>query len=56
MPRFFFRVKVAPTSATERKEVAAPDFLEGIQTLAAWHPGIHILKREGIQVRSPGYA
>ncbi len=56
MPRFFLRVKVAPTSATERKEVAAPDFLQGIQTLAAWQPGIHILKREGIQVRSPAHA
>ncbi len=48
MPRFFFRVKVAPTSESELKEVGAPDFLQGIQTLAAWHPGIYILKLEGI--------
>jgi len=42
MPIFFFHVKVSPTSATELKEVAAPDFLRAIQPLATWHPGIHI--------------
>lgn len=48
MPIFLFRVKVSPTAETELKEVAAPDFLDAVQTLAAWRPGIHILKLEGV--------
>ncbi len=43
MPIYFFRVKVTSASATELKEVAAPDFLQALQTLATWHPGIRIL-------------
>jgi hypothetical protein len=56
MPIYLFSVKVAPTSETELKEVAAPDFLKAVQTLAAWRPGIHILKLEGVHIGSPGHA
>jgi len=56
MQIFFFTVKVAPTAETELKEVAAPDFLQAVQVLATWHPGIHILKLEGIHTGSPGHA
>ncbi|MCI0483480.1 MAG: hypothetical protein L0Y78_02735 [candidate division NC10 bacterium] len=56
MPMFFFTVKVTATAETELKEVAAPDFLEAVQTLAAWRPGIYILKFEGIHTGSPGHA
>jgi hypothetical protein len=56
MTIFFFSVNVTPTSETELKEVAAPDFLKAVQTLAAWRPGIHILKLEGIHMGSPGHA
>ena len=52
MTIFFFSVKVTPTSETELKEVAAPDFLKAVQTLAAWRPGVHILKLEGIHMGS----
>ncbi len=48
MPIFVFRVKVTPQSEAELKEVAAPDFTKAVQTLAAWRPGIHILKFEGV--------
>ena len=56
MTIFFFSVKVTLTAETELKEVAAPDFLQAVQVLAAWHPGIHILKLEGIHTGSPGHA
>ncbi len=56
MPVFLFRVKVTSESETELKEVAAPDFTKAVQTLAAWRPGIHILKFEGIFVNSPAHA
>ena len=56
MPIFFFSVKVTPASETELKEVAAPDFVRAVQTLAAWRPGIHILKLEGIHTGSPAHA
>jgi hypothetical protein len=56
MPIFFFSVKVTPASETELKEVAAPDFVRAVQTLAAWRPGIHILRLEGIHTSSPGHA
>jgi len=56
MTIFFFSVKVTPTAETELKEVAAPDFLEAVQTLPAWCPGIHILKFEGIHTGSPAHA
>lgn len=48
MPLFVFRVQVDPAAEPELKEVAAPDFVEAVQTLAAWRPGIHILKLEGV--------
>ena len=56
MQIFFFSVKVTPTAEPEVKGVAAPDFLRAVQTLAAWRPGIHIVKLEGIHNGSPGYA
>ena len=56
MPIFFFSVKVTPASETELKEVAAPDFVRAVQTLAAWRPGIHILRLEGIHTGSPAHA
>lgn len=56
MPTFFFSVKVTPTAETELKEVAAPDFLKAVQTLAAWHPGIHIVKLEGVHEGTIGHA
>ena len=56
MPIFLFTVKVTSESETELKEVAAPDFTKAVQTLAAWRPGIHILKFEGIFVNSPAHA
>jgi hypothetical protein len=40
MPIFFFSVKVTPSSEAELKKVATPDFLNAVQTLATWHPGI----------------
>lgn len=48
MPIFLFRVKIDSAAEAELKEVAAPDFVEAVQTLAAWRPGIHILKLEGV--------
>lgn len=48
MSIFLFRVKITPTSEAELKEVSAPDFVKAVQTLAAWRPGIHILKLEGV--------
>lgn len=48
MPIFLFRVQITPASEAELKEVAAPDFVEAVQTLAAWRPGIHIVKLEGV--------
>jgi len=56
MQIFFFRVRVTPTAELEVKGVAAPDFLRAVETLAAWRPGIHIVKLEGIHNGSPGYA
>lgn len=56
MPIFLFRVRITPASEAELKEVAAPDFVEAVQTLAAWRPGIHIVSLEGIHAGSSGYA
>lgn len=56
MPIFLFWVKVAPGSEAELKEVAAPDFTKAVQTLAAWRPGVHIVKLEGVLVSAPAYA
>jgi hypothetical protein len=56
MTIFFFRVKVTSESEAELKEVAAPDFTKAVQTLAAWRPGIHILKFEGVCARTPAHA
>jgi hypothetical protein len=56
MPVFFFTVKVTPTSESELTEVAAADFLQAVQTLAAWSPGIHILTLEGIHTGSPAHS
>lgn len=56
MPMFLFRVKVTPASEVELTEVAAPDFVTAVQTLAAWRPGIHILRLEGVYTYSPAYA
>ncbi|MFQ5961924.1 MAG: hypothetical protein ACE5MG_11055 [Candidatus Methylomirabilales bacterium] len=56
MPLFLFSVRVTPASETELQEVAAPDLTTAVQTLAAWHPGIHILKLEGVYAYSPAYA
>lgn len=56
MPIFLFRVKVTPESEAELKEVAAPDFTKAIQTLAAWRPGVHILKFEGVFAHTPAHA
>ncbi len=56
MPIFVFRVQVDPAAQVELKEVAAPDFLQAVQTLAASHPGIHILKLEGVFADYPAHA
>jgi hypothetical protein len=56
MTIFLFRVKVTPESEAELKEVAAPDFTKAVQTLAAWRPGIHILKLEGVCAGTPAHA
>lgn len=56
MPIFLFSVQVNPASHVELKEVAAPDFVKAVQTLAAWRPGIHILKLEGVYTQSPAHA
>lgn len=56
MPIFLFRVKFTPESEAELKEVAAPDFTKAVQALAAWRPGIHILKLEGVYIDSHAYA
>ena len=48
MPIFVFKVQVDPAAEPELKEVAAPDFVQAVQILAAWRPGIHILKLEGV--------
>ena len=56
MPIFLFTVQVNPASQVELKEVAAPDFVKAVQTLAAWRPGIHILKLEGVYTQSPAHA
>ena len=55
-PIFLFRVQTTPDSDPELREVAAPDFLEAVQTLARWCPGVHILKLEGICTIPPGHA
>jgi hypothetical protein len=56
MPIFLFTVQVNPASQVELKEVAAPDFVKAVQTLAAWRPGIHILKFEGVYTQSSAHA
>ena len=56
MPLYFFRVQATPDAKVELKEVAAPDFVRAVQALAAWCPGINILKFEGLWVNPPAYA
>jgi hypothetical protein len=56
MPVFFFSVRGDSGSETELVEVSAPDFVKAVQTLAAWRPGIHILKLEGVCTSPPGHA
>jgi hypothetical protein len=48
MAVYVFRIQVAPDAESELKEIAAPDFVSAVQALAAWCPGVHILKLEGI--------
>lgn len=48
MPVYVFRIQVAPDVESELKEIIAPDFVAAVQALAAWCPGVHILKLEGI--------
>lgn len=48
MPIYVFRIQVAPDAEPELKEIAAVDFVTAVQTLAAWCPGVHIIKLEGI--------
>ena len=48
MTLYVFRIQVDPDAEVELKEVAAPDFATAVQTLAAWCPGVHIHKLEGI--------
>ncbi len=56
MPLYFFRVQATPDSTVELKEVTAPDFVRAVQALAAWRPGINILKLEGIWANRPAHA
>ena len=56
MPVFFFSVRGDAGSETELVEVSAPDLVKAVQTLAAWRPGIHILKLEGVCTSPPGHA
>lgn len=56
MPTFVFTVKITPLSETEIQEVSASDFVAAVETLAACHPGIHIVKLEGICTQSPAFA
>lgn len=56
MPLFIFSVKITPASEPELKEVMAPDFVQAVQILAGWRPGIHILKLEGIFSQSLPHA
>ncbi len=52
----FFQVQATPDSKVELKEVAAPDLVRAVQALAAWYPGINILKLEGIWANRPAHA
>ncbi len=56
MPMYFFSVEAAPNAGVELVEVSAPDFVNAVQTLATWIPGVHILKLEGVCSGSPGHA
>jgi hypothetical protein len=63
MPFYFFSVQATPDAKVELpdakvelKEVAAPDFIRAVQALAAWRPGISILKLEGVWTDRPAYA
>jgi hypothetical protein len=56
MPLYFFSVQATPDAKVELKEVAAQDFVRAVQALAAWRPGINILKLEGVWVDRPAYA
>lgn len=56
MPLYFIWVQETPDSEAELKEVSAPDFLRAVQALAAWRPGINILKLEGVWADSPAHA
>lgn len=56
MPLYFFQVREAQGSKVELKEVSAPDFVRAIEALAAWCPGIQILKLEGIWASRPAHA
>lgn len=56
MPLYFFSVQATPDAKVELTEVAAPDFVRAVQALAAWRPGINILKLEGVWADRPAYA
>ncbi len=56
MPLYFFQVQATPDAKVELKEVTAPDFVRAAQALAAWRPGINILKLEGIWANRPAHA
>lgn len=56
MPTFYFTVQLSPNVEPELREVSAPDFLKAVQTLAAWCPGIHIIKLEGVCTKAAGNA
>lgn len=56
MPMYFFSVQDTFESGTELMEISAPNFLEAVQALAEWRPGIHILRLEGVCTNPPGRA
>lgn len=56
MPVYLFSVQGTLGSKVQLMEVAAPDFIRAVQALAAWHPGVNILKLEGVWVHRPAYA
>ena len=56
MPLYFFQVRATPASQVELKEISAPDFVGAVQALAAWCPGIQIVRLEGIWVNRPAHA
>lgn len=56
MPFYFFLVQATPDGTVELKEVTAPDIIRAVQALAAWRPGINILKLEGVWADRPAHA